>query len=613
MVKTRVKSTTENFVADKKRKSQDNRADSEDSEAEYSNEEELQAKNFKKAKNNNQGSKEAQIQKKKLKNERKAAKPKGDIIAQAKKIWEQLRRRDLESGKRAEVMGEMMNLIGGSIKEVTFKHDASRIIQTCMKYGSQEERDRIAEELRGSYIELSKSLYGRYILVRMLKYCSKYRDQIIESFYGNVRKLIRHKEAAMVIEECYSMYAKAYQRAALVQEFYGPEFAIFKNNTRGSNQKNPKKGDDARYYGLDVILSDAPQKKENILSNLKQTLLPLIAKGTIHHSIVHKALLDYFTYANEKECFDMVEEIKEFVVEILHTKDGAHVGMYCFLYATPKVRKSILKSFKPFLEKICTEEYGHAVLLQAFDVMDDTVFVEKAIISELIPMIPDLLSNIVGRRSILYIVIGRHNKYIAKQVISHLNDLDGIRAKTSKKDPGLRRQELSVAISPGLLKWVESNITEILNDPILCQAATDIIVFAHGDKTAVLNALCEVIKEANSVEDLDDHPMLGVSSNRLLSTLVKADTALPKLPDSSVKVPESNPVFSTKILQAVDPEVLKNLAVKGSFPVLTLVECKHTSEKVKKILLPNIKEIEKAAKVAQRSKTVYAGILKALI
>lgn len=40
----------------------------------------------------------------------------------------------------------------------------------------------------------------------------------------------------------------------------------------------------------------------------------------------------------------------------------------------------VLKSFKTYVAKICKEEYGHMVLLAAFDAVDDTKFVHKVIV-----------------------------------------------------------------------------------------------------------------------------------------------------------------------------------------------------------------------------------------
>ena len=44
-------------------------------------------------------------------------------------------------------------------------------------------------------------------------------------------------------------------------------------------------------------------------------------------------------------------------------------------------RKVIVKSFKPYVKKICLEENGHVVMMGVFDTVDDTVLVRKAILS----------------------------------------------------------------------------------------------------------------------------------------------------------------------------------------------------------------------------------------
>ena len=47
------------------------------------------------------------------------------------------------------------------------------------------------------------------------------REEIMSFFYGHVRRLIRHTEAASLLELAYNDYANAHQREALTREFYG--------------------------------------------------------------------------------------------------------------------------------------------------------------------------------------------------------------------------------------------------------------------------------------------------------------------------------------------------------------------------------------------------------
>lgn len=54
-----------------------------------------------------------------------------------------------------------MNVIRGRVTDIVFKHDASRIVQSAVKYGGQKERDEIAAELKGKYKELAQNKYSK--------------------------------------------------------------------------------------------------------------------------------------------------------------------------------------------------------------------------------------------------------------------------------------------------------------------------------------------------------------------------------------------------------------------------------------------------------------------
>lgn len=54
-----------------------------------------------------------------------------------------------------------MNIVRGHVKDIVFKHDASRIVQTIVRWGGPAERNEIAAELKGSYKDLSESKYSK--------------------------------------------------------------------------------------------------------------------------------------------------------------------------------------------------------------------------------------------------------------------------------------------------------------------------------------------------------------------------------------------------------------------------------------------------------------------
>jgi pumilio family protein 6 len=61
-----------------------------------------------------------------------------------------------------------MDVIRDNVKDVVFKHDASRIVQTVVKYGGQKDRDEVAVELKGHYKELAQNKYSKVRLTHFV-------------------------------------------------------------------------------------------------------------------------------------------------------------------------------------------------------------------------------------------------------------------------------------------------------------------------------------------------------------------------------------------------------------------------------------------------------------
>ncbi|KAF9310694.1 pumilio domain member 6 [Podila horticola] len=505
--------------------------------------------------------KEQNAQKKALRDERRSHKPNSELIYPAKKLWEKLRLKELPKAERQAVMKDMMDLITGKVQDIIFKHDMSRIIQSCLKHGNEAQRNIIAGELVGHYLTLSKSMYGRFIVVKILHYCQKYREAIIKEFYGKVRQLIKHKEASEIIEDAYSTYANSAQRAALIQEFYGPEFRLFKIEDKKT---------------LSEILEQNPTKKDNIMKHLLDTLTGCMEKGTVGFSIVHRGLLEYFEHADAKGIQAMLDVMKEQAVEILHTKEGAQVAMFCLLYASPKDRKAMLKTMKPFVVKICKEEYGHMVMLRMFDVVDDTVLMSKAILTEIVKEMEDIAKDKFGRRVILYLLAGRSPKYISPQSIELLAKGDLVRANTSKKDAAVRSAELLGYISPALISMIASKARGLTSEPLACQVVLETLLHATGDKTPAVNAILE-LAGVNPSETTSETPnvLTTMPTDRLYKNLVMSDYKAPKA--------EPSLHFAKALLSKISP-YFGYYAEHSAFLVLALLENPETSAETKKLL-----------------------------
>lgn len=175
-------------------------------------------------------------------------------------------------------------------------------------------------------------------------------------------------------------YANAQQRASLLEEFYGPEFALFKVSPLFSYFKplwcsfsKIGKADEKRT--LDTILvSQTAEKKDSIMKHIKDAITPLLEKGRTSHHIIHRLILDYLTHAPETAAGELMESIREQAVEMcalsnflhygiplvagwqsnnrLHTREGAQVALQCVWKSDAKGRKALLKTFKPYAPKV---------------------------------------------------------------------------------------------------------------------------------------------------------------------------------------------------------------------------------------------------------------------
>ncbi|XP_004637238.1 pumilio homolog 3 [Octodon degus] len=400
-----------------------------------------------------------------------------DIVVRAKQIWEILRRKDCDKEKRVKLMSDLQKLIQGKIKTIAFAHDSTRVIQCYIQYGNEEQRKQAFEELRDDLVELSKAKYSRNIVKKFLMYGSKPQiAEIIRSFKGHVRKMLRHAEASAIVEYAYNDKAILEQRNMLTEELYGNTFQLYKSTEHPT---------------LDKVLEVQPEKLELIMDEMKQILTPMAQKeAVIKHSLVHKVFLDFFTHATPKLRSELIEAIREAVVYLAHTHDGARVAMHCLWHGTPKDRKVIVKTMKTYVEKVANGQYSHLVLLAAFDCIDDTKLVKQIIISEIISSLSNIVKDKYGRKVLLYLLSPRDPAHTVREIIEVLQKGDG--NAHSKKDTEIRRRELLESVSPALLNYLQRNAQEMVLDKSACVLVSDILGSATGDPQPAMNAIASL-------------------------------------------------------------------------------------------------------------------------
>ena len=498
------------------------------------------------------------------------------------------------------LVAELFDIITGRVKDFVFKHDSVRVIQTALKYANRDQRKMIARELKGEYKTLAESKYAKFLIGKILVHGDEEtRDMVVPEFYGHVRRMIKHPEASWILDDIYRGIATSPQKATLLREWYGAEFALFKSSGTGPPSAELKK-----------LLEDHPEKRTPIMRSLHDLVNLLVQKKTTGFTMLHDAMLQQFLNLapGSEEATEFIELLKgdeegDLFKNLAFTKSGAHLVCLALAYGNAKDRKQILKTYKETMKTLAYDAYGHQVLLAVYDVIDDTVLVSKSVFPELVGKEPlseshqqDLLqaiNHLNARITLLYPFCGKVKAILPNEDLKLLDEIQRIRTTTSKKNPELRRKELMTSLSPALLSLISSEAKSLVSTSFGCQFVSEVLLGAPKGRDPAMDAVTALAKGDDETKALFDSPTAGrmlkslVLGGRFNSTTREIDLADPAL--------GFHDIFYT----AIKDEILDWAIGANSFVVVGLLEAQG---------FPHVEELKvKLNKGRGRQKLVEAA------
>ena len=496
------------------------------------------------------------------------------------------------------LVAELFEIITGRVKEFVFKHDSVRVIQTALKYANVDQRNMIAKELKGEYRGLAESKYAKFLVGKLLVHGDpEIRDLIVPEFYGHVRRMMKHPEGSWILDDIYRGIATPKQKAILLREWYGAEFAIFKTS-----------GEDSVSSDLKELLDQHPEKRTPITRSLHELVNQLVQKKTTGFTMLHDAMLQYFLNLQPtgEEAVEFIELLKgdeegDLLKNLAFTKSGAHLVCLALAYGNAKDRKHILKTYKNTIQILAFDNHGHQVLLAAFDVIDDTVLTSKSIFPELLgkdsapeqqhETIMSYLVHLYARIPLLYLFSGKVKSIVTPEDLEMLDEVHRIRATTSKKEPETRRKELLKALSPTLLSFIAANAESLIQTSFGCLFMTEVLLGAEGEKQKALRAIAALANGGEEVQASLESPAAG----RMLKTLVVGGRYNPAT--KAIDTVEPPLGFHEVLYAKIQDTVLEWATGGNSFVVVGLLEAAGfpARDALRKTLAEHRKELGKAA------------------
>ena len=194
--------------------------DGSDSKQPYKKANDSQKKDYKN--NNNKGNSSSKKSSSEYNKDYKTKKPNYSLVEKLKVDWNKIRVKTLKSEDRHAVMDKMAERVKGRILQITLRHDVSRIIQSILQFGSPSLRSLILSEISGKILEICKTPYGHFTILKAISYCTNPEDQkiITTSLSGHFVSLGTNVIGSRIVESILALYSKQLTKD-LKAEFYG--------------------------------------------------------------------------------------------------------------------------------------------------------------------------------------------------------------------------------------------------------------------------------------------------------------------------------------------------------------------------------------------------------
>ncbi|QIX02286.1 hypothetical protein AMS68_007803 [Peltaster fructicola] len=544
---------------------------------------------------------EAHAKQRALAKERKASKPNADLIARSKKLWEQLRRKSHVSlEERKKLVAELFSIVDGRVRDFVFKHDSVRVVQCALKYANLEQRRSITKELHGDIRTLAESRYGKFLVAKMIMSGDQQiRDLIIPEFYGHVRRLVNHPEASWILDDIYRQIASPEQKALMLREWYGAEFALLQRKP----DANVPVVASTETAELSEILSSNPEKRRPILQYLHEMINGLVQKKMTGFTMLHDAMLQYFLAlvpgGEEQRAFldEMLGDIDaeteggggDLYKNLAFTKSGSRLVCLAIAYGTPKDRKIILRVFKDNVETMAYDQYAKMVLVAGLDVPDDTQMTTKTIYRELLAekiedkeermnKVESLVLDLNARVPILFQMEGTAKwLYTNNSDKALLEEVHTIRSTTSKKAPEVRQKELLQYLANILLDLVADRAGNLVRTSFGWQFITEVLLELNGEhKQRALEAVASLAEGEPAAEG---HIAHDPAAGRALKALVGGGPFDPK--EKKVKLVEPRLAFAEQLWPIIKSHIVDWACSPASFVVVALLESEDVSDVIK--------------------------------
>ena len=434
---------------------------------------------------------------------------------------------------RVKITQKILGLIGDDLLSACNKHDLCRVVQACLKHGSDQQKAYIFEALFPHYSELASGKYSYFLAKKLLKHGNK--DEMVDSVLSSATRMLGSSYGVRFLEMIYLDGYKSKIMTALLGE-----------EVEGKFDK------------------DSVKELMNSLSFKK-----IVKKGLLEYSLILHVLYVYTLHSTDQENLLIYNGLIGSFPALLKSRYGAILAVRSLTVSDAKQRKNILKAVQPLVTLIPEQEsYAYLFFIKLVQVIDDTKRVNKMISLAVNQNMSSFIKSSTGAKFLSNIC-----PYSSSTNLLSPNELEVINEnlnKNSKKPVESKQQEVFSYIFPMIAREVSSHLKETINEP---RTAGLVLTVTQGVVHNSGNSYSFVEKCANCVVDWE--VMDNNTGHRILKKVIEAEA------ESGSKV------FTAAFLKSLTEKgdyVGKLVKSRGVWVLVALVEKSLLKNKCKKLL-----------------------------
>jgi len=363
----------------------------------------------------------------------------------------------------------------GAYPELVRQRFSSKVMQTLLKYGSEDQKATVCSELKGHWKDVSMDKFGHMVLLKVLYWGSpQQRIDIHSELQGSYRKLCVHNVSAKLVDLIYasSMESDTGIGWSILHELISNEFRVLKP------------------VGLSPLKDILEEKEPARAGAIKKDCLSIISKAFDKNCVTRPIIAlikQYWEAVGWKEKDDLLIVLRAQASKLRISSDGAEMLNQALAYGSAKNRKAIVKSFKEHVGEMALDPDSCVALLRAMVCVDDTKLLKEQLVVPLLSTstaeLAEICTDSIGHLAVVQLLVANSTSYVPKHMLDRLQPVqrpnpkkDNELAPTTKKPQEKRRAELAAAALPGLLDFVEKDVHGLATDEFGCRVLEQVVL-----------------------------------------------------------------------------------------------------------------------------------------